>query len=539
MASLARLLDRWQSTRAAGGARLPEYAALAAAVRGLIRDGRLALGVRLPAERELAEALGDQPYDRDRRVPGAARVGSSLQPARGRELDRTSGGPAHRYVRCMGAERRARRHRPGQRRALGAARAGGGGRRGRRRIWPATPVGRATTRAGLPPLREAVARGFSARGLPTQPDQILVTNGVQHAVDLLLRLLVSPGQSVLVESPTYPNVLAALRAHRVRVSTDNLDPLSGWDAGPAAGKPSHATAHARVRHPGVPESHRSSDAGRPSRAAARGRPPGGHRSHRGRVLCGPYHWRQTQLPPVASFDRHARVLTVGGMTKPYWGGLRVGWIRAAAPVIARLAALRVAVDMAGPVLDQLVALRLLDRPTEIIAGSAGAARTPAGHPRRRAPAASTRVVLLCVPGGGVCLWVELDAPVSTALAHAALAHGVRIAPGPRFGVDGTLERYLRVPFTLPETDLTEAVRGWPPRPTTWTAPTRPSGPPPPGRLSPATSPSVDLGQIRVVGDPLTRIMTRRSTIGRGSFRRRAPSYIFSICRRTWSRRPSA
>ncbi len=48
---LARLLDRWQSTRE------PDYAALATAVRGLVRDGRLALGVRLPAERELAEAL--------------------------------------------------------------------------------------------------------------------------------------------------------------------------------------------------------------------------------------------------------------------------------------------------------------------------------------------------------------------------------------------------------------------------------------------------------------------------------------------------
>ena len=63
-----------------------------------------------------------------------------------------------------------------------------------------------------------------------------------------------------------------------------------------------------------------------------------------------------------------------------------------------------------------------------------------------------------VPGGGTSMWVELDAPVSTALARAAEAHGVRLAPGPRFGLDGTMERFLRLPFALPETDLVEAVR---------------------------------------------------------------------------------
>src|SRR4029453_17630074 len=55
---LVRLLDQWRSIRGPRGSRLPEYGALASAVRGLLRDGRLALGVRMPAERELAEALG-------------------------------------------------------------------------------------------------------------------------------------------------------------------------------------------------------------------------------------------------------------------------------------------------------------------------------------------------------------------------------------------------------------------------------------------------------------------------------------------------
>jgi DNA-binding transcriptional MocR family regulator len=56
------------------------------------------------------------------------------------------------------------------------------------------------------------------------------------------------------------------------------------------------------------------------------------------------------------------------------------------------------------------------------------------------------------------LWVELDAPVSSALARAAEELGVRVAPGPRFGADGTMERFMRLPYTLPEADLVEAVR---------------------------------------------------------------------------------
>ena len=62
--------------------------------------------------------------------------------------------------------------------------------------------------------------------------------------------------------------------------------------------------------------------------------------------------------PVAAHDRHARVISIGGMSKPYWGGLRIGWIRATEQIVQRLTAVRVGVDMSGPVLDQLVAVEV-------------------------------------------------------------------------------------------------------------------------------------------------------------------------------------
>lgn len=454
---LARLLQRWQGDPSANGARVPEYQALANAVGGLVRDGRLALGIRLPAERELAQALG---------------------------ISRTTVTSAYRELRSAGY--------------LASRRGAGswttlpqGQRIGTSGVWmpgdeagvidlstaalaappelgevaaealadlPRYTGGAGYHPSGLAPLREMVAARFTERGLPTHADQILITSGVQHAVDLILRLAVSPGQSVLVESPTYPNVLAALRAHRVRISTDNLDPQTGWDAAMLlgalrSGRPALAYVIPEYQNP----------TGHLMPVGLREQlPAAAHRAGTDLIVDESFvdlplpGGDAAGMPPVASFDRNARVLTVGGMTKPYWGGIRVGWIRAAAPVIARLAALRVAVDMAGPVLDQLVALRLLDRADRLL-------------PARRAQLAHGRDVLVralardlpdwtfTMPRGGVCLWAELPAPVSTALARAAYRHGVRVAPGPRFGADGTLERFLRLPFTLPEAEITEAV----------------------------------------------------------------------------------
>jgi DNA-binding transcriptional MocR family regulator len=162
-------------------------------------------------------------------------------------------------------------------------------------------------------------------------------------------------------------------------------------------------------------------------------------------------------PPLAVFDRHSRVVTIGGMSKAYWGGLRIGWVRASAPLVQRLAALRVGVDMASPVLEQLVAVRLLAQAATIVA----ARRAQLAFRRDALVEALTSMLpewRFFVPTGGATLWAELDGPISSALSRAAEDVGVRLAPGPRFGLDGTLERFIRLPFTLPADDLTEAVR---------------------------------------------------------------------------------
>jgi DNA-binding transcriptional MocR family regulator len=63
-----------------------------------------------------------------------------------------------------------------------------------------------------------------------------------------------------------------------------------------------------------------------------------------------------------------------------------------------------------------------------------------------------------VPAGGLSTWAELDAPLSTPLSLLAPPAGVMLVPGSRFGVDGTLERFLRLPYAQPADRLDLAVR---------------------------------------------------------------------------------
>jgi DNA-binding transcriptional MocR family regulator len=450
---LARILGRWHLD---GGRRdAPDYVSLAGAVRGLLNDGRLPLGVRLPAERELAVALGisrttvtasyrllrDTGHLTSRRgagswttMPGDARVGSTGLWAPGSEPDMLDLGCAALPAppELMAASYEAVQDLP---RYLG-------------------DVGYHPS--GLTELRVAVAEGYLARGLPTSPDQIMITSGVQHAVDLAVRLLVAPGQPALVESPTYPNALLTFAGRRARVLTYGLGE-AGWDGellleSLRQNRPRVAYLVPEYQNPtghlmGVPLRERL--------------PAAAHSA--GTDLLIDESFVDLSLspgappPPVAQFDRHARVLSIGGMSKPYWGGLRIGWIRASAPLVQRLAAVRVGVDMAGPVLDQLVAARLLRHAEEVV----GARRVQL-RAQRDVLMAALREQLpewrFIPPQGGVTLWVELDAPVSSALSRVAESYGVRLAPGPRFGVDGTMERFLRLPYTLPEGDLTEAVK---------------------------------------------------------------------------------
>jgi len=451
---LARLLGQWHALPARR--RSPDYIALAGAVRGLLTDGRLALGVRLPAERDLAEALSIS-----RTTVSAAyrelRESGHLSSRRGSGSWTTL--PEGLRVAASGLWGPSSFDEPGLIDLSCAAPAAPKELADAARVavddLPAYLGNVGYWPCGLDVLREAVAERFTARGLPTRAEQILITNGTQHALDLVIRLLVHPGAPVLTESPTYPGALAALAGARARIATHGLG-ASGWDAELLLDTLRQTRPRLAFL---IPEFQNPTGHLMPVKLREQ-LPAVAHGAGVDLVIDEsfvdlPLDGQAELPPPVAAFDRHSRVLTIGGLSKPYWGGMRIGWIRAAAPLVQRLAAVRVGVDMASPVLDQLVAVRLLEQGPEVVTRRLG----ELAHARDILVAALATHLpdwRVTVPAGGLTLWAELDAPVSSALARSAEARGVRLAPGPRFGIDGTLERFLRLPFTLPPEQLADA-----------------------------------------------------------------------------------
>ncbi len=160
-------------------------------------------------------------------------------------------------------------------------------------------------------------------------------------------------------------------------------------------------------------------------------------------------------PPAASFG-DMRTITIGSLSKPVWGGLRIGWLRADPSTVQRIAALRAITDMASPVLEQLVAVGVFESLDAIVA-------------ERKVLLRARRSALMDAldehapawkysrPRGGLFLWVELPSATATSLSVRARERGVHFTPGPRFGAAGLLDRYLRLPFTLPPDQLRRAV----------------------------------------------------------------------------------
>ena len=73
---------------------------------------------------------------------------------------------------------------------------------------------------GYYPLRDTLSRILSAQGIPTQAEQVLITNGSQHAISsLVVQSLLAPGDTVIVEEPTYAEALGLLRQHRINIVT--------------------------------------------------------------------------------------------------------------------------------------------------------------------------------------------------------------------------------------------------------------------------------------------------------------------------------
>jgi DNA-binding transcriptional MocR family regulator len=438
----------------AGRSRRP--AGLADGLRALVVDGRLAVRTRVPSERALAAELAisrgsvSRAYDRLREegylssrrgagswltLPGGGEPGAVPPPPGALDAERA----LDLTVAALPA--------PTPLLAEAAARAAEGLHR-HLHAHGYSPF-------GLPELREALAARFTARGLPTAVEQVLVASGAQHALHLVLSLLTAPGDRVLVDAPTYPRTLSVVRTVRARAVGVPLA-ADGWDVDTWAAALRAAAPRVALTAPDFhnPTGMTMSAAERADLIDACARA--------GTMLVADETCAELRLdgpempPPLAGFGDGGSVVAIGTMSKAAWAGLRIGWLRATPGLVAELAARRADLDLASPVLEQLVAVEVLARWDEVLASRRallrerreallGALATHAPHWRVRRPA------------GGLSAWVQLPAPIATRLAAVAAGEGIRVTPGPSFSVDGTFEQHVRLPFTLAPDELDEAV----------------------------------------------------------------------------------
>jgi hypothetical protein len=448
--ALARLLPDMETVAGL------KYGVLTGAIRSLILDGRIAIGTRLPSERELAgvvslsratvtagyDGLREDGYLSSRSGSGSF-VTVPTRPFK-REVVKEWPRPWD-DSETIDLTLAALSAPPGTVvEALSSAAA----------EFPAHAYrGGGYDAFGLSALRAAVADRFEARRVPTDPTQILITNGALHGLDLLLRLLIGPGDRVLTELPSYPGALDAIRGSAGQLLPVPLAPGGSWDL---------AQMEAVLRQSSPKLAYLIPDFHNPTGVLvdddARDAVFGVARQTSTTVVVDETFLGLGFVPDAtASAAIDPAVITIGSLSKSVWGGLRIGWIRAPAELVQRLAALRTSIDISSPVLDQLVAVELMGQLDTIFATRVEEL-TRKRNSLQRQLADSLPEWKAAEPDGGLSLWVDLGAPVSTALTLLARPAGVMIVPGSRFGVDGTFERYLRLPYAHAPDRLADAVR---------------------------------------------------------------------------------
>lgn len=304
---------------------------------------------------------------------------------------------------------------------------------------------------GLPVLRTAVADRYSEQGLATNADQILITTGAQQAIDLLFSFYAHDQAAIGVESPTYFGALDAARAAGAMLVSIPSD-----GEGPDPDAIAELSSRTRLRLLYLMTAcHNPTGAvmGTDRRLAL------AHVAGEvGAILVDDAalaDLRFGDTPPLL-LPSSEHVVLVGSLSKLFWPGLRVGWLRAPEAVISRLARLKIVADLGSSQISQLLATNLLPRIDQI--RSLRRQQLEAGlsvlddRLRVELPTWSWRR-----PSGGPSLWVRLPRGDGEIFAQLALRYGVRVLPGARMAADGAHADCLRISFVAGPSQLQRAV----------------------------------------------------------------------------------
>ncbi|PSL05391.1 GntR family transcriptional regulator [Haloactinopolyspora alba] len=285
----------------------------------------------------------------------------------------------------------------------------------------------------------------------------LVTAGAQQGIALAARCVVRAGDVVLVDEAAYPGALAVFRRRGAQVVTVADD---GGGMAPEAFREAvvrHRPACAYV----LPVHNPTGRVVEPDRMAAIAVTAREHEVSliEDRTLAE-ITFGSTAAPPCTTAHPDGTIV-VDSLSKVLWGGLRIGWVTAAEPLLARLVELKHEADLATSVVGQRMAAAVLER------ADVDQWRQELARRRDRFTAAlGERLPTWTwdVPDGGLSLWARLPRTDTDAFAEAARGHGVAVAPGSVFSPDGRQRDRLRLSFAPGDELLDEAVaalsRAW-------------------------------------------------------------------------------
>jgi len=302
---------------------------------------------------------------------------------------------------------------------------------------------------GVPELREALAARMNGRGVPGGGADVLVTTGSQQALALVATVLLDPGDTVLVEDPSYLAALqcfgfAGARAVAVPSDADGLNP----EALPeliAAHRPKFLYCIPNFQNP----------TGRTLPAARRARLAEIAAEHDLWIVeDDPYGELRYSGMAIASIASHPgalqRTVAVSSLSKVLAPGLRVGWLRAPQSLLRSLVIAKQAADLHTSTVDQLAAAHCLaqDDLDDHIVRLLGSYRDRRDAMIEGLSTALPDGSVFNRPDGGMFLWVRLpEGHDATELLPAALEHDVAFVPGAPFYATEPDPCTLRLSFT--------------------------------------------------------------------------------------------
>ena len=322
---------------------------------------------------------------------------------------------------------------------------------------------------GYRPLLEAIGGIMANRGVPTEPERLLVTTGSQQGLDLIARVLVDPGDVVLVELPTYTGAITAFRNVQAQMigvpqEHDGIE-LAALDS-------IHADLVAqgrRVRFLYVVPNFQNPTGLLIGLAKRRALLEWAARRDMLIVEDDPYRelffedsTSEEDVRPIKADDVEGRVVYLSSFSKTLAPGFRVAWVDAPPAVAAKLETAKQAEDLLTGSLDQRIVYEacrrgILQRQLPMLRRHYQQKRDVMVEALR---ASFGTEVSWPPPRGGFFLWATLPREIDAErLVTRAVDHGVIYVPGEAFFVNGTGQNLVRLSFSAPAPDrIREGVR---------------------------------------------------------------------------------